>query len=125
MRAYQRVLEQIRGAGGELIAISPQLPDGSLSMAEKNELRFEVLSDVGNTVAARYGLVFELPPDLVASYLQDGRDLAALNGTGEWALPIPGAFVIDQAGVVRLAFVEPDYRYRLEPGAILEALQSL
>lgn len=125
MRAYQRVLERIHGAGGELIAISPQLPDGSLSMAEKNDLRFEVLSDVGNRVAARYGLVFELPPDLVASYLRGGRDLAVLNGTDGWSLPIPGVFVLDRAGFVRLASVEPDYRYRLEPEAILEALRSL
>lgn len=125
MRAYQRVLEQIQAAGGELIAISPQVPDGSLSMAEKNDLRFEVLSDLGNRVAARYGLVFKLPPDLVASYLRIGRDLAVVNGTDEWTLPIPGVFVIDQAGVVRLAHVEPDYRHRLEPGAILAALRSL
>lgn len=125
MRAYQRVLEQICSAGGELVAISPQLPDGSLSMAEKNDLRFEVLSDVGNKVAARYGLVFELPPELVEYNLGRGTNLAVLNGTDEWTLPIPGVFVIDQAGVVQLAFVEPDYRYRLEPKAILEALHRL
>src|SRR5277367_6726719 len=31
LRAYQRALDEFTGLGGQLLAISPQLPDGSLS----------------------------------------------------------------------------------------------
>src|SRR5271154_4610816 len=48
LRAYQRALEEITALGGKLVAISPQLPDGSLTTAETNKLTFDVLSDVGN-----------------------------------------------------------------------------
>jgi thiol-disulfide isomerase/thioredoxin len=44
LRAYQRALPEIAEFGGQILAISPQLPDGSLSASEKNALEFEVLA---------------------------------------------------------------------------------
>ena len=40
-------------------------------------------------------------------------------------LPVPATFVIDGDGIVRLAFVDTNYRRRLDPAAILAALDSL
>jgi peroxiredoxin len=45
LRGLQRVLPEIQGFGASLVAISPQLPDNSLSMEEKNGLEFPVLSN--------------------------------------------------------------------------------
>ena len=42
-----------------------------------------------------------------------------------WELPIPGTFIIDQRGKVRLAFVDVDYTHRIEPSALLEGLRQL
>lgn len=39
-------------------------------------------------------------------------------------LPIPATYVVGQDGVIALAFVDPDYRNRLEPAEILRALQG-
>ena len=44
---YQQVLTEIKALGAQLVAISPQTPDESLNMQQKNELQFEVLSDNG------------------------------------------------------------------------------
>jgi hypothetical protein len=41
--------------------ITMGLEHGSLSTAETNELIFDVLSDIGNTVARRFGLVYAFP----------------------------------------------------------------
>ena len=49
LRAYQAALPEMVALGAQLVAISPQLPDGSLSTAETNELTFDVLSDVAAT----------------------------------------------------------------------------
>jgi peroxiredoxin len=58
LRTYQQDLVPTLGQRGVgLIAISPQKPDGSLSMQEKNELTFTVLSDPGNQVAAALGVL--------------------------------------------------------------------
>jgi peroxiredoxin len=125
LRAYQDVLPRIQALGAVLVAVSPQLPDGSLSTAEQNRLDFDVLSDVGNVVARRYGLVFRLSDELVAAYRGPlAIDLEAANGDDSWELPVPGTFLVDREGVVRLAFVDPDYRARLEPAELLAALRA-
>ena len=54
---YQKTLNEIHDLGAELVAISPQTPDESLNVKEKNELDFEVLSDNGNIVARKYTTV--------------------------------------------------------------------
>jgi peroxiredoxin len=80
-----------------------------------------VLSDAGNEVARRYGLVFSLSKALRAV----SSDLPAYNGDDSWELPMPGTFVIAPDGTVRLAFVDADWTRRLEPAAILDALRGL
>lgn len=42
-----------------------------------------------------------------------------------WALPIPATYVIDTDGVIVLAFVDVDYRDRLELAEIITAVQEL
>jgi peroxiredoxin len=126
LQAYQRVLDQIEALGASLVAVSPELPDNSLSTAEKNELRFHVLSDPGNAVARQYGLVFRLDDELVQIYLNQFRiSLPARNGDDSWELPIPGTFVIGPDGLIRLAHADPDYTRRLEPRELLDALRLL
>ena len=77
LRGLQRVLPEIVQVGASLVAISPQLPDNSLSTEEKNRLTFPVLSDVGNIVAKRFGIVFTLPTALVDANPQARRWLKA------------------------------------------------
>jgi peroxiredoxin len=125
LRAYQRVLPEIEAQGASLVAVSPMLPDGSLSMAEKNDLAFEVLSDAGNRVARDYGLVFRVLPEVQELY--EGAMSIALpefNGDESWELPVPGTFVVGTDDVVRFAFVEPDHTRRAEPADVLAALAA-
>jgi len=118
-------MPDITAAGASLVAITPEIPDQSLSTVEKHELTFEVLSDRGNEVAAQFGLVFQLPADLRAVYAGVGIDLPTTQGNDHFELPIPGTFVMDQHGTVVTAFVNPDYTKRLEPSEIVEALRAL
>ncbi len=124
MRAYQRLLPEIEAAGVRLVAISPQAPDGSLSTAEKNGLRFAVLSDAGSAVAKAYGVAFTLSDELAALYAKFGNDLPKINGADDWTLPVPATFVIGRDGRIVLAHVETDYRHRLEPAAALAAARG-
>lgn len=119
------MLEEIRATGGELVAISPEVPHVATATAEKNQLNFDVLSDVGNQVARTYGLVFEVPPDLQEFYLSIGIDLSAHNGPSAGQLPLPATFVIDQQGVVRAAYADADYVKRMEPSDILTTLREI
>ena len=122
--AYQRVLYEIRVLGASLVAISPELPDKSLSTVEKNALEFEVLSDVEGDAGRAYRLVFEFSEALKQAYLASGNDLSQWNADTEWHLPIPATYVIDRDGRVKLAFVDPEYRHRLEPAHIVATLRT-
>ncbi|MGN6099200.1 MAG: peroxiredoxin-like family protein [Bosea sp. (in: a-proteobacteria)] len=124
LRAYQAVLPQVMALGARLVAVSPQLPDNSLGTAEKNALTFDVLSDVGNAVAKRYGLVYALPPELREALRSNDKALSRINGDESWELPVPATYVIGEGGRVMLASLHIDYRTRLDPAAILAALRT-
>ncbi len=125
LRAYQRILPELTTLGASLVAISPQIPDKSLSTAEKNELTFPVLSDVGLHVAEAFGLAFDLPAELQPLYAASGNVLPVVNGDGAWRLPIPATYVIGKDGRIMLASVDPDYRNRLDPTEVLAVLAPL
>lgn len=125
LRAYQAALPTMMALGARLVAISPQLPDGSLSTAAKNELTFDVLSDVGNEVARRFGLVYALPEELRAALRSNNKALPGINGDQSWELPVPATYVIATNSRVALAFIDVDYRRRLAPQDILAALRTL
>jgi peroxiredoxin len=123
LRTLQAVLPDIRNYGASLIAISPQTPDHSLSMAEKAELEFDVLSDADQRVIRDYRLQFELPDDLQAIHLDVfGLDLRLQTADASWTLPVPATFVINEQGTVVAADVDADYRRRMEPSDLLAAL---
>ena len=124
LRDYQDALDQIEAAGATLVAISPQTPDVSMTTAERNGLAFPVLSDVGNEVSRRYGLVYEVDDQTRERYEAVGIDLPATNGTATWELPVPATYVIGSDGAVRAAFVESDYTRRTSARQVLDALRD-
>ena len=125
LRAYQRILPQIRALGASLVAVSPQTPEHSLSTVEKKELTFTVLSDIGNIVARKYRLVFTLEQTFLTLYTTIGADLPSFNGDPSWELPMPATFLLAQDGTVRLAFVDADFTHRLEPATLLDGLRAV
>jgi peroxiredoxin len=105
--------------------ISPQTEAHSRAFVEKKRLSMELLSDPGNRVAQKYGLVFKLPEDLKTVYTQFGIDLEKYNGDASWTLPMPARYIIDQAQVIRYAEVHPDYTIRPDPSHTVEALRKI
>jgi peroxiredoxin len=125
LRALQSILGDITRFGASLVAVSPQTPDESLSTAEKNALEFAVLSDAGSHAARGFGIAFDLAEHLRPIYARLGHALPDRNGDDSWTLPLPATFVIDRDRTIALAFVDVDYRNRLEPTDILAALRAL
>ena len=125
LRASQRILPQLQAGGATLVAISPQTPDHSRALAEKLELTFALLSDMGNQVARQFGLVFTIDEAVRGAYKQVCANLHTFNGDNSWELPMAGTFLLDQSGTVRLAFVHADFTRRLDPSIIVARLNEL
>src|SRR6266550_5712384 len=125
LRAYQQALLHMQARGASLVAISPQTPDHSRALAEKLELTFALLSDMGNQVARQFGIVFTIAEAVRGAHKQVCANLPALNGDNSWELPMAGTFLVDQSGTVRLAFVHPDFTRRLDPSVVIARLNEL
>lgn len=126
LRELQAALPRFAELGASLLAISPQAADHSLTLTEKHELSFPVLSDLDQEVIRAYRLQFTLAGDLedlqVNVFENDPREQ---NADHSRSLPVPATFVIDRSGVIRAAFVSADWRYRPEPADIIAALEGL
>ncbi|MEM6765438.1 MAG: peroxiredoxin-like family protein [Bacteroidota bacterium] len=123
LRSLQEALPAIHRKGATLLALTPELPDKSLSTAEKHALTFEVLSDVNNIVARQYGIMFQLTPE-VKEYYDQGFGMLTYNGHDRPELPLAATYIIGQESKVSYAFLDADYRKRAEPADILQALGS-
>jgi peroxiredoxin len=124
LRELQQALPEIEALGASLVAVSPQLPDGSRELFDRHALTFEVLSDSKSRVASEYGIVFALTPADRALLLEVGNDLAEANSDDSWLLPAPATFVIDGEGTIHHARVDADFTNRTEIDEILGALRA-
>ncbi len=126
LRTYQRELAgELERRGVALVAVSPQRPDGSLTVQEEHGLAFAVLSDPGNRIAGGLGVLTAPSADVRRGQATLGLDVAAANADGTAALPMPTAVVVDRDGVIAWIDVHPDYTTRTEPAAILAAVDAL
>jgi peroxiredoxin len=125
LRGFQRGLPELKALGAQIVAISPQLPDNSLSTREKGELKYPLLSDVGNKIAHKFGVAFRLSDPLLKVYESFGLSLLEANGKeGEAELPVAATFVIDTNGVVRHSRVDVDYTRRIDPDEVVERIKK-
>ncbi len=122
--ALQKHLPAIKSAGASLVAITPELPDHTLTTVEKHALEFEVLSDHDNVVARAFGLVFEIPATLHDFYRSERVDLPATQGNESFELPVTGTFIADGNGIIRHAYVNVDFTKRQEPEEIVALLRK-
>ncbi len=126
LKALQSRLPEIHALGAQLVAISPQVPDGSMSENEISNMDFVVLSDQNADVAASYGVAWKVPTFLLEHMRVDrGLDLESLNNGNGSILPIPATFVLNSEGRVTWHYVDVDYRTRSEPEDIINALKAL
>ena len=127
LRGFQEVLPKMKDLGATLIAISPEKPDHGILMAEKNKLMFPVLSDHGNNVARKFGIVFKIGNELREFMNSEfNNDLAVRNGEESYELPVPATYVVDTLGVIRFANVDVDFMTgRAEPQTVIAALEAI
>ncbi len=120
LREIQKHIQQIKSLGASLLAISPQKPDDALTITEKNDLKFEVLSDIDQKVIKAYNLQFDPGEDY-----HRRRDLTLLNGDGSKFLPVPATFIINSDFIIEAAHVDANYTERMSPNEILNVLEQI
>jgi peroxiredoxin len=128
LTALQQAAPDIRARGAGLVAITPDTGAALASAKRDNALGYEVLSDLDLGVALQFGLVYRVPDAIRELYQRLSIDLGARHGSAHdevWLLPVPATYIVDRRGMVRFAEVDCDFRRRMEPEAIIRALDEL
>ena len=125
LRAYQTKLNEIRALNADLLAVTPESPDRIEESDAAISLDFEVLTDHDNQLARKFGLVFQLPKEMLELYETFGIDIAAFNGTDVHELPVPATYVVNRNGMICFAFIDANYLIRAEPNSVIKVLQGL
>jgi peroxiredoxin len=118
----QSIESRLVQMGFQIIAVSPDRPGILKAPAEKQELKYRLLSDSEMTAAKALGIAFRVDDTTVTKYKTDyGIDLEADSGQTHHLLPVPSAFVVGRDGVIQFSYVNPNYKVRIDPGVLLEA----
>ena len=125
LKTIQDKLTEIMQAGGQVIAISPELPDKTMTLKERHSLEFNVLSDINNRVADTYKLAYNVPDSYVDHY-DLSYTLNEHNGAdSQQRLPLAATYVIDKSGIVEYAFLDADFVKRADPDEVIAILNDL
>jgi peroxiredoxin len=119
LNALQEIHSQIAEAGASLVAISPQTQKHSYMTRDMHKLRFPVLSDQGNQVARKFGLVYRLSAEMQAMYESIMTKLPGYNGDQSWELPLAATYIVQPDGKISWSQIDADWRKRPEPEEIL------
>src|SRR5260370_39557492 len=92
-------------------------------MQDQHKLGFPLLSDAGNNVARRFGLIYRVNDEQQALYRRAYVNLPFANGDETWELPIPATYILDRDRTVLYASANEDYTERPEPEAIVDVLE--
>ncbi|MGF1530093.1 MAG: peroxiredoxin-like family protein [Puniceicoccaceae bacterium] len=117
--------KDILDSGFQILAISADQPSKIAETPNRDALGYTLLSDSRMETATAFGITFEVPAELVSKYKNEYQiDLEAASGETHHLLPHPAVYVVGTDGIIRFAHVDEDYRVRLEPEKILEAVKT-
>lgn len=122
LEALHEAEPRIKAAGATLVAISPEARGVPLQVKRERNFRFEILSDLDNGLALTFGLVHPVTPEFVDVFTKAGTQFPLIYGNDSWFLPLPGTFIVGGDGVIVHAYVNPEFRERLDPERIVELL---
>ncbi len=125
LEALQAAMPEITKAGATLVAVTAEACGGALLAKRQKNFSFEILCDHDNGLALSFGLVFRLPQEVRDAYLAEKIDFPLVYGNESWFLPIPATYVVDRTGVIRHAYVNPEFRERMDPADIVTVLENL
>lgn len=114
--------KEIRAAGLQIVAVSPDAPALLRETAEKAGMDYSLMSDSDADAIRAFGLAFRVDDATIEQYRGFNIDLEkSAGGQNHHILPVPSVYIIDQQGLIRYAYSNPDYKQRANEQEILKA----
>jgi peroxiredoxin len=122
MQEWGSQLGRFKDDNIKVIAISPETPEHTAETAEKDSVDFPIYADATTEAMRNFGVAFQLDDKTQKQYRGFGIDLDSHNASGEWILPAPAFFLIDEQGKIVWKWATWDYTARrASPDDVLNA----
>jgi peroxiredoxin len=125
LRSLAAIHDRIKGLGAQVVSIMPDTASFTGDFVSKNELPFPVLSDVDLGYSLSLGLIFWVGAEIRRLYEEAGVELEKYHGNQGYFLPMAAKFIVGRDGLVKARQVNIEFRERMEPAAIIAALEAL
>ena len=125
LRSLAEINGEIERLGARTITIMPDSAQFTEGYANRNSLPFPVLSDIDLGYSLSLDLIFWVGDQIQALYSQAGVELEKYHGNEAYFLPMASKFIVGRDGLVKARQVNIEFRERMEPAAIIAALQGL
>jgi peroxiredoxin len=120
MRAYEPVRADLAQHGIAMIGITPQRHITLAAAIARNALGYPLLTDPDEALAEAMGIRIPIIPEMIDMYECQGYDLAKLNESGDWSLPLEATFLCSDDGRIFEANAYPHPDRRMEPDDVLQ-----
>ena len=121
-KALQLSMPEIQKAGGNLVVISPQLPQKSSDLKQQHGFSYPILYDEDNKTAKSFKISFTLPENLRPIHKAFGMDIPEHNGNNRYELPFPATYVIDQNKKITFSYINVNWMERAEPSEFIPSI---
>lgn len=120
-----KIQDQIRRAGFQIVAVSPDRPEELAEAAKKNKLSYELYSDSDMEAAKAFGIAFRLKDEEVQRLKSYEIDLQEASGKPHQMLPVPSLFLISTDGQIQYQYTNADYKVRLQGVEVMAAIERV
>lgn len=117
LKSVETPLSQL---GYQIVAISPDRVEKLRESLKKHKINYLLLSDSNAEAMKKFNLAFRLDDATYSRYKnQYSIDIEKDSGQTHHLLPVPTAYVIDQKGIIRYRYTNPNYKERVDPQELL------
>lgn len=111
--------------GYQILAVTPDRPKKLLESIKKHTLKYQLLSDSSMRASKAFGVAWQVPGKIRSKYKGYGIDLEDASGKKHHLIPVPATFLVDQKGIIRFKYVNPDHRICVNTDVLFAAAKSI
>jgi len=120
----QDVEADLLALGYNIIAISMDKAANLSVSKDKHKLNYKLYSDSKAYASKSFGIAFTVEPTEINKLKSYNMDLEASSGETHHILPVPSVFIIDENGIIKFEYVNPNYKERISGKLLLQAAKN-
>jgi len=119
------IVPELRELGYRIIALSADRSEKLVESRTQHSIDYALVSDSDMNAARAFGIAFRVDDETVSAYKDKFHiDLEASSDRTHHQLPVPAVFVAGADGVIQFAYVNPNYKVRVEPTVLIAAARA-